>query len=177
MSRIGKQPITIPTGTSVAINGDIVTVKGPKGELSRTFRPEVAVAVADNIITTKPQQEDPFALALWGTYASHLANMVHGVNHGYEKQLIVEGVGYRAQVNGNQLTLSLGYSHPVVIDIPAGIEVVVEKNTITIRGINKDEIGQFAALVRSKREPEPYKGKGIRYSDEVIRRKEGKKSA
>ena len=176
MSRIGKQPIAIPEKTEVAVSDSTVRVKGPLGELSKTFNPEVAVAVADGVVTVTPQNDTGFAQALWGTVASQIKSMVSGVNEAFSKKLVIEGVGYRAAVNGDKLELSIGYSHPVVLAIPAGITVVVEKNEMTISGFDKELVGQFAANVRAKRKPEPYKGKGIRYRDEIIRRKQGKRA-
>ena len=176
MSRIGKQPINIPDTTEVTVEGGAVRVKGPLGELTRSIKTEVDVSVKDKQVIIKPTRNNRLAKALWGTYAAHLSNMVRGVNEFYVKKLIVEGVGYRSEVSGKELTLSVGFSHPVKLNIPDDIEVSVEKNTIIVKGINKDSVGQFAAVVRSKKKPEPYKGKGIRYSDEVVRRKQGKRS-
>jgi len=177
MSRIAKKPIEIPEKTDVVIEDGVVSVKGPLGELSRTLRPEVSVVVADGEVrVTQKKQGDLFAYALTGTYASHIRNMVAGVNAPYEKKLIIEGVGFKSEVQGNTLVLSLGFSHQIKLDIPEGLTVSAEKNVVTVSGIDKEQVGSFAAHVRSLREPEPYKGKGIRYEDEVIRRKEGKKS-
>lgn len=166
----------IPEKTSVEVSGSTVSVKGPLGELSRTFKPAVRIEVKDGEVVTTPVSETLEAKALWGTYASHINNMITGVNKEYERKLVIEGVGYRANMSGNALELSVGYSHPVSLEIPEGIKVSVEKNVITISGIDKEAVGQLAAEVRAKKKPEPYKGKGIRYEDEVIRRKEGKKS-
>ena len=176
MSRIGKQPIEIPVGTEVTVSGDLLTVKGKEGNLSRRFRSDIAIAVEGSRVTLAPVKSTIFTKALWGTYGAHIRNMIEGVNKPFEKQLIIEGVGFRSEVSGDSLNLSLGFSHPVKIKIPASLKVTAEKNVITIRGINKDEVGEFAALVRDAKKPEPYKGKGIRYSLEVIRRKEGKKT-
>ena len=176
MSRIGKQPITIPEKTEVSISDSEITVKGPLGEIKRTVRPEVSVEVKDNEVLVSPSRPGRQAQALWGTYASHVSNMVRGVHELFEKKLVVEGVGFRVEASGKNLTLNVGFSHPVVMKIPEGLEVSVEKNMITIKGINKDAVGKFAAEVRAKKKPEPYKGKGIRYEDEVIRRKQGKKA-
>ena len=177
MSRIGKKPVSIPSGVEFNENDGVITVKGSKGQLQKDLHPAVTVALADNEVTVSPANETKLAQALWGTFASHIANMVEGVTNGFQKQLIIEGVGYRAEVQGQTLTMQLGYSHPIILQIPEGLTVTVEKNTLTVAGIDKEAIGQFAADIRSYRTPEPYKGKGIRYSDEVIRRKEGKKSA
>lgn len=178
MSRIGKKPITIPKGTEITLDGETLRVKGPKGELTRTFPRDVHIDVQDGEVTTTPADEtSKDARALWGTSASHILNMIQGVNEEYERKLEVEGVGYRVEVQGSKLVLNVGFSHSVEIEIPEGLDVSVEKNTITIKGINNEKVGLFAAKVRDIRKPEPYKGKGIRYSDEIIRRKEGKKTA
>lgn len=176
MSRIGKQPIEIPTGTDVSLQDGTLTVKGPKGELVRTFKPTVSIAIEDGKVVLTPENETKEARALWGTYASHVSNMVAGVNEGYTKKLEVNGVGYRVELRGDTLVLNIGFSHPVELKVPEGLDVAVEKNIITISGVNKETVGQFSANVRAVRKPEPYKGKGIKYSDEVIRRKEGKKT-
>jgi len=176
MSRIGKKPIAIPSGTDVVINEGVVTVKGPLGTLSREMRSEVSVSVENGVITVAPTEESKFARALWGTVASHITNMLDGVQKPYVKKLVVEGVGFRVESDGKNIKMALGFSHPVIVPIPEGITVVVEKNTVTISGIDKEKVGQFAAEVRTLKKPEPYKGKGIRYDDEVIRRKQGKKA-
>ncbi|MCH8889110.1 50S ribosomal protein L6 [Patescibacteria group bacterium] len=176
MSRIGKQPITIPDKTEVSISDGILSVKGPLGELTRKVRNDVKIEVVGQEVVVTLVKKTRLARALWGTYASHIDNMVHGVNELFEKKLVVEGVGYRVELSGGELTLNMGYSHPVKLTVPEGIEVQVLKNTINIKGSDKEVVGQFAAEVRSVRKPEPYKGKGIRYHDEVIRRKQGKKA-
>jgi len=177
MSRIGKKPITIPSSVTVSVTDEQLVVKGPKGELKKDIHPAVSIAINDGEAVVSPTSETKLSQSLWGTFASHVANMVQGVTEGFQKQLIIEGVGYKAEVQGKNLILQLGFSHPVELTVPEGIEVAVEKNTLTVSGINKEAIGQFSADIREHRKPEPYKGKGIRYSDEVIRRKEGKKSA
>jgi len=177
MSRIGKQPIAIPDGTEVSLKDGIFSVKGPKGTLSRKFRSEIKIEIKDKEVILSPALKSNLAKALWGTYASHISNMIMGVNTLFEKKLIVEGIGFKSNVEGSKLTMNLGFSHPVEIQIPESLTVVSEKNLITITGINKEEVGAFAAMVRSKKKPEPYKGKGIRYENEVIRRKQGKKAA
>jgi large subunit ribosomal protein L6 len=178
MSRVGKQLLAIPKETTVNVSGSIVTVKGPQGELSRVFTPVVSIIVENEQVRFQPKKEgDIQSRALWGTYAAHVANMINGVNKPFEKQLIVEGVGFRAEVAGATLNMSLGFSHPVKIEIPKGLKVTAEKNVITVSGIDLEEVGRFAAYVRDQKKPEPYKGKGIRYKTETIRRKEGKKSA
>jgi len=177
MSRIGKKPLVVPANTEVTVKDSLVTVKGPKGELSIIYRPEaVNIAVEGENVVTSPVKDDVKCRSLWGTYASHIGNMIQGVNELYEKKLIVEGVGFRAALAGNKLTMQLGFSHPVEMEVPEGLEVTVEKNDITIKGINKELVGQFTASIRANKKPEPYKGKGIRYSDEIVRRKEGKKT-
>lgn len=178
MSRVGKQKIIIPSGTEVNLSGDVLTVKGPKGTLSRSFKKDVAINIDGNQITFTPKSfEDKKILALWGTYASHVKNMVVGVNEGYTKKLILEGVGFKSEVAGNSLNLALGFSHPVKLPIPEGLTVTAEKNNITVTGIDKELVGSFASFVRANKKPEPYKGKGFRYVDEVIRRKQGKKAS
>lgn len=176
MSRIGKKPLTIPEKTEINISEGLITVKGPLGELKREFRPVVDINIADGEITVVPKNDDILTRALWGTYASHIQNMVKGVNEEYVKKLIIEGVGYKAEVKGENLVLNIGFSHQVEVKIPDGIKCVTEKNVITISGIDKDKVGQFAAEIRARKKPEPYKGKGIRYEGEIIRRKEGKKA-
>ena len=178
MSRIGKQIIIVPTGTEATLSGATVTVKGPKGTLTRSFPGDITIALTGNEITCTPNREGDRTLnALWGTYASHIKNMVIGVNEGYTKKLILEGVGFKSEVSGTTLNLALGFSHPVKVEIPTGLTVTAEKNNITVSGIDKEMVGAFTASVRSLKKPEPYKGKGFRYSDEVIRRKQGKKAA
>jgi large subunit ribosomal protein L6 len=176
MSRIGKRPIQIPANTEVTVNGDLIKVKGPLGELTRKFNKFVTVTINEEGVQVSPINESIDARAFWGTFASHIKNMIAGVNKAYEKALIVEGVGYKANIVGENIVLNIGFSHPVPLKIPAGIKCEVEKDTIKISGIDKEAVGEFAAVIRSKKKPEPYKGKGIRYSDEIIRRKEGKKS-
>ena len=175
MSRIGKKPITIPAGVDVKIDGHKVTVKGPKGTLENTFNPEIGIALEGNeIIVTRPS-DDKNHRALHGLTRTLVANMVEGVTNGYSKTLEVNGVGYRAQKQGKNLVMNLGYSHQVIVPETAGITIdVPAPNQIVISGADKQQVGQFAAEVREKRPPEPYKGKGIKYAGEHIRRKEGK---
>jgi large subunit ribosomal protein L6 len=177
MSRIGKNPITIPAKTEVSLKDDVLRVKGPLGELSRSFAKGVEIVIEGNEVKVQLVEDTIFAHALWGTVASHIKNMIHGVNELFVKKLIVEGVGFKSAVSGKELVLNLGFSHPVNISIPASLNVTAEKNIIAISGINKEDVGSFAALVRAKKKPEPYKGKGIRYENEVVKRKEGKKTA
>ncbi len=177
MSRIGKQQLSIPAGVEVTFDAHAVRVKGPKGEIIRPIREEIDFKQENGIITSEPRRNDKFSRSLWGTYMSHLKNMIKGVVTPFEKKLLVEGVGFKWEVKGDNLNLALGFSHPVVLAIPQGLTVTAEKGSLTIVGINKELVGLFANKVRSLKKPEPYKGKGIRYSTEVIRRKQGKKSA
>jgi large subunit ribosomal protein L6 len=176
MSRIGKQLIAVPAGVTVTLSPHTVSVKGPKGELSRTLSSHIEVAQNDNVVTVTPKSLNKFDRALWGTYASHIQNMIEGVRNGFTKKLVIEGIGYRVKLEGKNLVFALGFSHPVNVEVPPGITAVVEKNTVTFSGIDKEEVGQFSAYIRSLKKPEPYKGKGIRYDGEVVRRKQGKKS-
>ncbi len=177
MSRIGKQQITVPAGVAIDITSDSVRVTGPKGELIRALRNEIAFTLKDGVLTSEPRRNDKFSRSLWGTYMSHIKNMVTGVVTPYEKKLLVEGVGFKWEVKGDILQLALGFSHPVILPIPKGVTVTAEKSSLTLLGIDKEAVSLFAMKVRSQKKPEPYKGKGIRYSTEVIRRKQGKKSA
>lgn len=177
MSRLGKQPVTLPSGVEASFADGVLTVKGPKGSLTEPMKNDiVTIAITDGVLTLTPANESKEARALWGTYASLVRNMILGVTEGYERKLEIEGVGYRAEASGQKLTLNVGFSHPVVMEVPEGIAVVVEKNVITLTGIDKHALGQFAANVRKVKEPEPYKGKGIRYQGEYILRKQGKKA-
>jgi len=176
MSRIGRMPISVPAGVSVNIEGHRVTVKGPKGELSRSFDQDMSITLRDNqIIVTRPSDSKRHK-ALHGLTRALLANMVTGVSQGFQKTLEVEGVGYRAEMQGDKLVLSVGYSHPVLIEPPPGISFSVEKGyrSFTVEGIDKELVGEVAARIRAVRKPEPYKGKGIRYLGERVRRKAGK---
>lgn len=177
MSRLAKKPILIPKGTKVSMSGRVVTVNGPKGELSREFKPVIAMEIGAESVTLTKKNDTIETRALYGTYASHLKNMLNGVNTPYEKKLIIEGVGFKMEVKGNEVVLALGFSHPTKIQIPTGLSVKSEKGTMTISGIDKEVVGSFAAEIRDLKKPEPYKGKGIRYSDEIIKRKQGKKAA
>lgn len=177
MSRIGKQHISVPAGVTVTFDAHAVRVKGPKGELSRELRDEVTFTQENGVITSEPRRNDKFSRSLWGTYMSHLENMITGVVTPFEKKLVVEGVGFKWDVKGTDLHLSLGFSHPVVVKIPQGLTVAADKGVLTITGSDKEAVGLFANKIRSLKKPEPYKGKGIRYSTETIRRKQGKKSA
>lgn len=177
MSRIGKQIITIPSGVEVNVASDVVTVKGPKGELKLPVRDEVTLKLENGTLTSEPRRNDKFARSLWGTYMSRLKAMIAGVQDPFVKKLLVEGVGFKWEVQGTNLKLSLGFSHPIIVEIPKGIEVKAEKSELTVTGIDKEAVTLFAMQIRKLKKPEPYKGKGIRYEGEVIRRKEGKKSA
>ncbi len=177
MSRIGKREIIIPAGTDVSVASHEVVVKGKGGTLRRTLHPAITVSVNGSSVAVNPANQSRLAKALWGTYAAHVRNMIQGVNTPYVKRLQVEGIGYRAELSGKQLKLSVGFSHPVLVAIPEGLTVAVEKNIITVTGADKDSLGQFAASVRAVKKPEPYKGKGIRYEGETVREKQGKKAA
>ncbi len=175
MSRIGKQPITIPEGVEVKIDGNKVSVKGPKGSLEKEFNPLMNITIENNeVIVTRPNDEE-LSRSLHGLTRTLIHNMIMGVKDEFKKELEINGVGYRVAKQGNNLNLTLGYSHPVIFEAPAGITFdVPNQNQIIVRGIDKELVGQTAAVIRTKRLPEVYKGKGIKYADEVIRRKEGK---
>ena len=176
MSKVGNKPIVIPSGVEIKNNGNVYTVKGPKGELTRELSSEIKVNINDNEITFERPNDLPSIRALHGTTRANLNNMVVGVSQGFTINLELIGVGYRVQANGKGLTLALGYSHPVEIEAVEGITFKVEGNTkIAVEGIDKQLVGQIAANIRAKRPPEPYKGKGVKYAHETIRRKEGKK--
>jgi len=177
MSRIGRQIIAIPEKVTVEVNDGLLTVKGPKGELKREFKPIVTVNVNGAEVTLTPNRDDIETNALWGTYASHVKNMIKGVVEPYVEKLILEGIGFKADVAGTNLKMALGFSHPVNVEIPGGITMTSEKGLLTITGIDKEAVTQFVANLRSMKKPEPYKGKGFRYEKEVIRRKQGKKTA
>jgi large subunit ribosomal protein L6 len=177
MSRIGKKPIVLPSGVEVTISNGEVVVKGPKGQIARPVHPDMNVSVEEdgakkllNIENTGSADNSP----VWGTTRAHVNNMILGVTKGWEKALELNGVGFKMAVQGKKLNMSLGFSHPVVYDIPAGVEAVIEGNALKLSGIDKETVGQTAAEIRSLKKPEPYKGKGFKYTDEVIRRKAGK---
>ncbi|CAH2716633.1 50S ribosomal protein L6 [Neobacillus rhizosphaerae] len=175
MSRVGKKPIEIPAGVTVTLNNNTVTVKGPKGELTRSFNPDILITVEENVVTITRPSDVKEHRALHGTTRAVIANMVEGVSTGFTRNLELIGVGYRAQKQGNKLVLNVGYSHPVEIEPEVGLEIEVPANTkITIKGTDKERVGELAANIRGVRPPEPYKGKGIRYEGEFVRRKEGK---
>jgi large subunit ribosomal protein L6 len=176
MSRLGKQPITFPKGVEVEFKEGVITVKGPKGTLSRAINKVIGVTVEGGSIKIAPVKENDEAKAHWGTTAAHIHNLITGVNEGYTKVLELEGVGYRAEVRGKEIVLTIGFSHPVKLQIPEGVTVTVDKGIITLVGNDIEVVGQFAADVRAVRKPEPYKGKGIHYKGEYIIRKQGKKA-
>lgn len=177
MSRVGKQIIQIPEGVTVSLADGVFTAKSSKGELSRSFKNNIEIMINGNEITLKQNDDSNFSYALWGTYASHIKNMITGLVTPYQKQLALEGVGYRMALEGKTIVMSLGFSHEVRVEVPGDLQVSVDKNSMTISGIDKEKVGQFAASIRALKKPEPYKGKGIRYVGEYIRRKQGKKSA
>ena len=176
MSRVGKKPVTVPSGVTATVDGQTVKLKGSKGELQFVVPTQVNVALKDGAISVEPKDQSKQARSLWGTSRAQVANLVEGVSKGFEKKLEITGVGYRAAMAGKALKLSLGYSHDIEYEIPAGITIVTPKPTeITITGIDRQRVGQVAAEIREYRGPEPYKGKGVRYAGEFIFRKEGKK--
>ncbi len=175
MSRLGKIPVAIPSGVTATFADGVLTVKGAKATLTRAMKDDVAVKIEGDSVIFTPG-ETVAAKALWGTYAAHARNMVTGVTEGFSKILEIEGVGYRAEVKGNEIVLNVGFSHPVNLVIPEGITAEVVKSEITLTGADKDAVGQFAANVRKVKKPEPYKGKGIRYQGEYVIRKQGKKA-
>ncbi|TSD01256.1 MAG: large subunit ribosomal protein L6 [Parcubacteria group bacterium Athens0714_25] len=177
MSRIGKKPVEIVSGVEVKVESNIVSVKGPKGNLEFVFRPEVIVKVEENMVKVEKKTNSKLGASLWGTTSRIIENMVKGVSEGFEKKLELNGVGYRMEVQGKKMKLALGFSHPVEVEIPEGISAVVEKNTLTISGIDKQKVGQFATDIRFLKPVEPYKGKGFKYTNEIVRRKEGKKAS
>ena len=178
MSRIGNRKLTIPEGVTVTVENNIVTVKGAKGELQREISDLVKVSVEENVVITETVDSSKKANMMVGTMNSHINNMIEGVSKGYEKGLEAVGVGYKFNVAGTKITINAGYSHPVVMECPSGITVEQVNNTeITLKGIDKQKVNEFAANIRKVRQPEPYKGKGIRYKGEYVRRKEGKKAA
>ena len=176
MSRIGKKPVELPSGVSASVSGQTVEVKGPKGTRSFTATDDVDIKVEDNAVTVTPRSPSKRARQQWGMSRTMVANLVQGVTDGFKKEMEINGVGYRAQMQGNTLKLSLGYSHEVNFEVPKGVSITTPKQTeIVVEGMDPQQVGQVAANIREWREPEPYKGKGIRYKDEYIFRKEGKK--
>ena len=176
MSRVGKKPVPVPSGVTATVTGQTVKMKGSKGELEFVVPPQVIVAFEDGTVTVQPKDQSKVARSLWGTSRAQVANLVEGVSKGFEKKLEITGVGYRAAMAGKALKLSLGYSHDIEYEIPAGITIVTPKPTeIVVSGIDRQRVGQVAAEIREYRGPEPYKGKGVKYAGEFIFRKEGKK--
>lgn len=176
MSRVGKKPIELNDKTTAEMNGQVVTVKGPNGSVSKTFKPDIKIKIEGKTITLEPTRNTLETTALWGTYASHIANMVEGVNNPYSQKLTIHGVGYKADVKGDKVVMAVGFSHPVNVTIPAGVTVKIDKDGISVSGVDKEKVTQFAAYLRSQKKPEPYKGKGVMYEGEKIRRKQGKKT-
>lgn len=175
MSRVGKKPVVIPSGVTAVLEGQTLKVKGPKGELSILMHPNVSATISDNtVLVSVTEPGNTHHSALWGTHRNLIENMMQGVTNGFSKQLEVNGVGYRVSLSGKKLVFEIGYSHPVEFSLPVGIEASVDKNTIILKGADKQLVGEIAAQLRSLRPPEPYKGKGIKYSDETVRRKAGK---
>ncbi len=177
MSRIGKKVIAIPANTEATFVDGVFTAKGPLGTLTKKLKPEIEITIGSAEITLAPKRVTLENRALWGTYASHIMNMLAGVTTPFVKKLIIEGIGYKSEVKGDKLQLALGFSHLVNVPIPASLKVTAEKNVITVTGSDKEVVGEFVANVRSLKKPEPYKGKGIRYEGEVVKRKQGKKTA
>jgi large subunit ribosomal protein L6 len=176
MSRIGKKPVSVPKGVTAAVNGQTVSMKGPKGELAFVASDDVAVSMADGSVAFEPRHETRQARAAWGMSRTMVANLIEGVTKGFERRLEINGVGYRAAVQGRDLQLTLGYSHEIHFPIPTGITIVTPKPTeIVVTGADRQKVGQVAAEIRRFRKPEPYKGKGVKYAEEKIFRKEGKK--
>lgn len=176
MSKIGKNTIAIPDKTEVSVVDGTVTVKGPLGTLSKPLHELVSVSVENGAVSVQPANKTKLARSLWGTFASHVRNMITGVNAKYEKKLELQGIGYRVELQGKNLKFIVGFSHPVLLPIPEGISATADKNIITVSGIDKEAVGQFAANIRFVKKPEPYKGKGIRYEGEYVRQKQGKKA-
>lgn len=176
MSRIGKKSITVPAGVDLSVSANVISVKGPKGNLSFTHHTDVKVSVEDGTVSVAKLGESKRANAIWGTTAKIIMNMIEGVSKGFEKQLELNGVGYRMSVSGKTVDLALGFSHPVKLSVPEGLEAKVEKNVLTVSGCDRQKVGQFAAEIRDLKPVEPYKGKGFRYVGEIVRRKEGKKA-
>ncbi len=176
MSRIGKRPVALPSGVEASVSGQTVSVKGPKGQRQFTAADDVTLSVADGAVSVEPRGKSKRARQQWGMSRTQIQNLITGVTEGFKKELEINGVGYRAQAQGNKMTLNLGLSHDVVFEVPEGVTVTTPKNTeIVVEGIDQQLVGQVAANIREWRKPEPYKGKGIKYKDEYIFRKEGKK--
>ena len=177
MSRLGKKEIVIPSGVEVSLKDGSIIVKGPKGELVRKMDNKLSVAIGAGSLKVEVKKTKENLSALWGAYASHVMNMIEGVTKGFSKKLQIEGIGYKGELKGTELVFGLGFSHPVIVKVPTDLTALVEKNIITISGIDKEKVGAFAAGIRDLKKPEPYKGKGIRYEGEYVAQKQGKKSA
>ncbi|HEY4505581.1 MAG TPA: 50S ribosomal protein L6 [Candidatus Paceibacterota bacterium] len=177
MSRIGKKVIAIAPKTEVTYTDGALSVKGPLGTLTKKMKTDIEITIGVSEITLVPKRDSLENRALWGTYASHIMNMIQGVTAPFTKKLILEGIGYKSDVKGDKLVMALGFSHPVIVQIPTTLKVTAEKNVITVIGMDKELVGEFTANIRSLKKPEPYKGKGMRYEGEVIKRKQGKKTA
>jgi large subunit ribosomal protein L6 len=177
MSRLGKKEITIEPNVTASLAGELLTIKGPKGELTRSIDKKLSVKIEGNTIQVEVKKTKENLSALWGSYASHIMNMIEGVTKGFSKKLQIEGIGYKAELKGTDIIFGLGFSHPVIVKVPEGLTALVEKNIITISGIDKEKVGAYAAGIRDLKKPEPYKGKGIRYEGEYVPMKQGKKSA
>jgi len=177
MSRIGKKPIQIPKGVTIDLKDDLLKIKGPKGELERKIHPKVSLQIDDGQILISVEEEGRETRALHGLFGALIANMVTGVSEGFERVLEIVGIGYRAELSGSEVTFHLGYSHPITYELPKGVDAKIEKTKITLTGIDKETLGMTAAKIRSFRKPEPYKGKGIKYAEEYIKRKAGKTGA
>lgn len=177
MSRIGKKPIPIPQGVQIDLKDESILVNGPKGQLQRRIHPKVKIETADNQIVVSVIEDNRESNAFQGLFRSLVANMIHGVSQGFEKSLEIVGVGYRAELSGRTATFHLGYSHPINFDLPEGVDAQIDRTRVTLMSIDKELLGQTAATIRSFRKPEPYKGKGVKYVDEVIKRKAGKTGA
>lgn len=177
MSRIGKKPIHIPDSVTISIKGNELKAKGPKGENFLIITEDFNVVIKDNFLSVVPREQNKDSLVKWGTFRALVNNLIEGVEKGFVKQLEISGVGYRADVEGGNLNLKLGYSHPVILPVTEGLEVKVEKNIVTVSGVSKEKVGQFAALIKSQKKVEPYKGKGIHYVGEEVLRKPGKRVA
>ncbi|MBV9349352.1 MAG: 50S ribosomal protein L6 [Patescibacteria group bacterium] len=176
MSKIGKNAIPIPEKTEVSVENGMLSIKGPLGTITKPLHSMVTVSTENGTVVVKPAHMSKLGRSLWGTYAAHVKNMIAGVNKKYEKKLTLEGIGYRVELQGKSLKFQVGFSHPVLMPIPEDLSVSVEKNAMTVSGIDKDRVGQFAADIRAVKKPEPYKGKGIRYEGEYVRQKQGKKA-
>jgi len=177
MSRIGKKPIQIPKGVTIDLKDDLLKIKGPKGELERKIHPKVSLQIDDGQILISVEEEGRETRALHGLFGALIANMVTGVSEGFERILEIVGIGYRAELSGSEVTFHLGYSHPITYELPKGVDAKIEKTKITLTSIDKEALGMTAAKIRSFRKPEPYKGKGIKYAEEYIKRKAGKTGA